>query len=79
VNRWLDPSVAFWVAIILATLGYFFELVTASVKSNKKGSLVFLPVVFFVLAVLNFPLAKGVIDAVLGKERGFVVTPKNGL
>ncbi len=77
--RWLDPDVLVWVVITLATLGYFFELITASVKSRKKRNLLYMPAVFFVLALLNFPLAKGVIDAVLGKEKAFDVTPKSGL
>lgn len=79
INRWLDPNVLVWVAITLATLGYFIELVTASVKSKKKRNLVYMPFVFVLLAVLNFPLAKGVMDAVLGRERSFVVTPKGEL
>lgn len=79
IVRWLDLEAIFWITITLATLGYFFELATASVKSKKKRNLVYMPVVFFVLAVLNFPLAKGVLDAVLGKKREFEVTPKGEL
>jgi len=66
LNRWLDPNILVWGALTLATLGYVIELVTAAFKSNKKKNLVYMPFVFILLAILNFPLAMGVIDAIFG-------------
>jgi cellulose synthase/poly-beta-1,6-N-acetylglucosamine synthase-like glycosyltransferase len=77
-HLWIDPSLSVWIVITLLTMGYFFELVVASFHSRKLKNLLYLPIIFVFLAVMNFPLAKGVLDAVFGEEKAFAVTPKSG-
>lgn len=75
-TKWVNPNMWIWIIITFFGLGYFMELTVGALSSRKTWNIAYIFLVFFVLVLLNFPIAGGVLTALFGKKMEFHVTPK---